>query len=190
MVREIPVERSVRVRLSDQDFVLESRPGLFSHQALDPGTDVLLRVAPPPSEGDVLDLGCGYGPIAISLALRAPDATLWAIDVDDRAIELTERNAATMGLKNVRVLTPRQVPIGQRFDAIYSNPPFRLGKDEQRALLTGWLDRLGAGGQAFFVIKRNYGADSIQDWLTRHGYPTDRFASKRGYRVLRARSST
>jgi 16S rRNA (guanine1207-N2)-methyltransferase len=179
----------VRVRVRDQDFDLESRPGLFSHQSLDPGTAVLLSVTPPPSNGDVLDLGCGYGPIALSLALGAPDVTVWAVDVDDRAIELTERNAAALGLENVRVLTPREVPAGQRFTAIYSNPPFRLGKGEQRALLTEWLDRLEPVGTAYFVIKQNYGADAIQEWLTSHGYPTERFASKRGYRVLRVRSS-
>jgi 16S rRNA (guanine1207-N2)-methyltransferase len=152
---------------------------------LDPGTAVLLRVAPPPLGGDVLDLGCGYGPIAISLALRAPEATIWAVDVDDRAIELTERNAAALGLENVRALTPRQVPRDQRFAGIYSNPPFRLRKSEQRSLLSGWLDRLEPSGSAYLVIKQNYGADGIHDWLNDRGYPTERVASKRGYRVLR-----
>ena len=85
------------------------------------------------------------------------------------------------------VHTPRQVPADQTFAAIYSNPPFRLAKSEQRAFLAAWLDRLEPNGEAYFVIKQNYGADSIQAWLTEHGYPSERFASKRGYRLLRAR---
>jgi 16S rRNA (guanine1207-N2)-methyltransferase len=180
----------VHVHLPDQEFDLESRPGLFSHQALDPGTEILLRAAPKPPPANVLDLGCGYGPIAVTLALRQPRATVWAVDVDDRALELTERNAATLGVLNVTVHTPRDVPANQSFAAIYSNPPFRLAKSEQRALLTGWLDRLEPHGDAYFVIKQNYGADSIQTWLTEHGYPSERFASKRGYRVLNTRRTS
>jgi 16S rRNA (guanine1207-N2)-methyltransferase len=178
---------SVHVRLPDQEFDLESRPGLFSHDALDPGTEILLRQVPLPPARDVLDLGCGYGPIAITLALREPRSTVWAVDVDDRALELTERNAAALALRNVRARTPRQVLASQTFAAIYSNPPFRLAKGEQRSLFTQWLDRLEPRAEAYFVIKQNYGADSIQAWLTEHGYPSDRFASKRGYRILRCR---
>jgi 16S rRNA (guanine1207-N2)-methyltransferase len=178
------------VRLPDREFDLESRPGVFSHRVLDPGTEVLLREVPSPPATDVLDLGCGYGPIAITLAMREPKATVWAVDVDDRAIELTERNAANFGLRNVVVRTPRQIPTGRTFAAIYSNPPFRIEKNEQRALLTAWLDRLAEPPrEAYFVIKQNYGADSIQRWLTDSGYPAERFASKRGYRLLLVRPS-
>jgi 16S rRNA G1207 methylase RsmC len=180
----------VRVRLSDREFDLETRPGVFSHRVLDPGTEVLLQEAPQPPAKDVLDLGCGYGPIAVTLAMRQPSATVWAVDVDDRALELTERNAITLGLRNIVVRTPREVPAAQTFAAIYSNPPFRLAKNEQRVLLTSWLDRLvDPPCVAYFVIKQNYGADSIQRWLTDHGYPAERFVSKRGYRVLRVRPS-
>jgi 16S rRNA (guanine1207-N2)-methyltransferase len=178
----------VHVRLPDREFDIESRPGVFSHRVLDPGTEVLLREAPPPPAKDVLDLGCGYGPIAVTLAMREPKATVWAIDVDDRALELTERNAANLGLPNIVVRTPREVPAARTFAAIYSNPPFRIAKHEQRALLIAWLDRLVEPPRlAYFVIKQNYGADSIQGWLTDHGYPAERFASKRGYRVLLVR---
>jgi 16S rRNA (guanine1207-N2)-methyltransferase len=182
-------DRKIEVHLPGQRFELETRPGLFSHRVLDPGTGILLRTAPPPSGGNVLDLGCGYGPIAISVALRTPAATVWAVDVDDRALELTERNAVGLGLGNVKVASPRQVPTDERFACIYSNPPFRLARSEQRSLLANWLDRLIPDGTAYLVIKQNYGADRIQDWLTHHGYGAERFASKQGYRVILVRPS-
>src|SRR6266498_5164069 len=86
--------RTVRLRLGDLDLELQADRGVFGSKGIDAGTMVLLREAPPPPEsGDVLDLGCGYGPIAIALARKAPNARVWAVDVNERALELTQANA-------------------------------------------------------------------------------------------------
>jgi hypothetical protein len=67
------------------------------------------------------------------------------------------------------------------------NPPIRIGKAALHDLLLGWLDRLTPDGRAVLVVGRNLGADSLQRWLGEQGFPTDRLASKRGYRLLQAR---
>src|ERR671936_2066254 len=86
--------RTVRLRLPDLELELESDRGVFGARGIDLGTEVLLREAPaPPASGDLLDLGCGYGPIAITLARRAPGAQVWAVDVNERAVELARANA-------------------------------------------------------------------------------------------------
>src|SRR5579859_7689025 len=96
--------RPSEVELSLPDFRarLAADRGVFSAAGVDQGTLELLRaIPPPPAEGDLLDLGCGYGPISVTLAHRAPGAVVWALDVNDRALDLTARNAAALGLPGV-----------------------------------------------------------------------------------------
>lgn len=175
----------VRVILPDLFFLLETDSGVFSPGRLDPGTRFLLEQAPPgPATGDLLDLGCGYGPVACVLAARSPGATVWAVDVNERALALCERNAARAGLANIRCVTPDQAPA--RVDAIWSNPPIRIGKQALHELLVHWLARLH--GQAHLVVGRNLGADSLAAWLTAQGWPATRVAARSGYRLLRISS--
>jgi 16S rRNA G1207 methylase RsmC len=164
---------------------LDSDAGVFSRSALDPGTAVLLAEVPlSTGAGDVLDLGCGYGPIALTLAEHNPGATVWAVDVNTRALELTAGNAARLGVANIRVCTPDEVPAGTRFVAVYANPPIRIGKPALHDLLTHWLTRLAPGGVAYLVVARNLGADSLARWLAGEGFGVRRMAAHRGYRVL------
>jgi len=175
----------VRVILPDVYLELATDAGVFSPGRLDPGTRLLLEESPaPPPAGDLLDLGCGYGPIACVLAARAPGATVWAVDVNERALELCARNAAAAGLANVRCVTPEDPAIPAALSAIWSNPPVRVGKAVLHALLAGWLGRLGPGGQAYLVAGRNLGADSLHRWLAEQGWPVTRLAARSGYRVL------
>jgi 16S rRNA G1207 methylase RsmC len=181
--------RTVRLRLGDLDLELHADRGVFGSKGIDAGTMVLLREAPPPPEsGDVLDLGCGYGPIAIAIARRAPRARVWAVDVNERALELTQANAQAGGTSNVSALLPEQVPDGARFDAIYSNPPVRVGKAPLHALLLQWLPRLKPGAAAYMVVQRNLGSDSLAAWLASQGFEVKRLKSKKGYRVLEVRA--
>ncbi|HKA69283.1 MAG TPA: methyltransferase [Actinomycetes bacterium] len=177
--------RTVRLRLPDVQLDLVADSGVFSGRQLDPGTRLLLRHAPVPRvDGDLLDLGCGYGPIALTLATRNPDVTVWAVDVNERALELVTRNAAAAGLGNVMARKPEQVPDAVRFAAIYSNPPIRIGKPALHELLLRWLSRLVPDGAAWLVVQRNLGSDSLARWLTERGYPTRRIHAERGYRLL------
>ena len=189
---------TVRVVLPDLHLELETDSGVFSPGRLDPGTRLLLDVAPaPPPSGDLVDLGCGYGPVACVLAARSPGATVWAVDVNERALGLCARNAARAGLANVRCVTPDDPAVPSRVCALWSNPPIRIGKPALHALLAGWLARLGGadGGTddapsvpraaAYLVVARNLGADSLAAWLTGQGWPVTRIAARAGYRLLR-----
>jgi len=153
------------------------------------GTAVLFRETKPPESGrSYLDLGCGYGVIAAALAVARPEAEVWAVDVNERALLLTRENATSLGVADrLRAATPDEVPPGQRFDEIWSNPPIRIGKEALHALLLDWLPRLTPGGRAVMVVGKNLGADSLQRWLGDQGFPTTRLASAKGFRVLETR---
>ena len=175
-------------RINGVELTLTADRGVFSAGRLDPGTAVLLREAPVPEHGTVLDLGCGYGPVAVWLALRAARLRVWAVDVNERARALTTENAAAHGLaERVSVAAPEQVPESLRFDEIWSNPPIRIGKPALHALLDLWLPRLADQGVARLVVARNLGADSLARWLAERGYRVERAASSKGYRVLEVR---
>ncbi|GAA3819013.1 methyltransferase [Sphaerisporangium flaviroseum] len=177
---------TVDVILPDLHLRLATDSGVFSPNRLDPGTRVLLEsVPPPPGEGDLLDLGCGYGPIALTMASRAPEATVWAVDVNRRSVELCERNAQAAGLDKVRSVHVDDVPPGVRFSAIWSNPAIRIGKPALHAMLGRWLDRLTPDGVAYLVVQKHLGSDSLQRWLGDQGWATSRVASRSAYRVLR-----
>ena len=181
--------RTVRLRLGDLDLELQADRGVFGSRAIDAGTMILLREAPPPPHtGDLLDLGSGYGPIALVLARRAPESQVWAVDVNERALELTRANAATAQTANVSAMPPEQVPDDLRFDAIYSNPPVRVGKAPLHDLLLTWLPRLKPGGAAYLVVQRNLGSDSLAKWLGEQGFLVSRLKSKKGYRVLEVKA--
>lgn len=177
---------TVDLVLPDLHLRLATDRGVFSADRVDPGTRVLLEtVPPPPADGHLLDLGCGYGPIALTAAGRAAGVVAWGVDVNERALDLARRNAKTAGLDNVKFRLVTEVPPEARFDALWSNPPIRIGKAAMHDLLTTWIDRLRPGALAHLVVHRHLGADSLHRWLAGRGHPTDRIASRGGYRVLR-----
>jgi 16S rRNA (guanine1207-N2)-methyltransferase len=178
--------RTVHVLLPDVQLALSTDSATFSPGRLDPGTRLLLETAPPPpSGGDLLDLGCGYGPLALVMAARAPAARIWAVDVNERALELCRRNAAAAGLANVRALPPADGDLPASYQLIWSNPPIRIGKEALHAMLASWLGRLAADAAAYLVVQRNLGSDSLQRWLGQSGWEATRTAARAGYRVLR-----
>lgn len=180
--------------LPDLSLSFTTDSGVFAKSRVDPGTKLLLLDGPPPVAGDrnLADIGAGYGPIALALAKRNPDATIWAIEVNARARDLCVENAATAGLDNVRVVEPDGVPDDIAFDRVWSNPPIRIGKSELQGLLTRWLSLLRPTGSAHLVVQKHLGSDSLHRWLEQQGWPTTRRSSRAGYRLLdvTARSGT
>lgn len=172
----------------DQPIRLRTDTAVFSATEIDSGTRLLLtdgEVPDPEATGDLVDVGCGYGPIALALARRAPQATIWAVDVNERARALCVDNARAAGVADrVRVVAPEEVPADLHVDGIWSNPPVRVGKAVLHGLLSEWLPRLAPGAQAHLVVARNLGADSLASWLTDGGATVVRRASRRGYRLL------
>ncbi len=189
--RSARTPQQVRLRIDGESVELTTSTGTFSPRRIDPGTALLLESLPPPStwpEGPVLDLGCGYGPLAVAVAHRSSGTgrEVWAVDVNARARDDCRANVARLGLE-VHVAAPDEVPEGHRFAVIVSNPPVRIGKDALHSLLEHWLDRLRPDGVAWLVVSRHLGADSLAAWLTERGRSVERVRSRRGYRVLQVR---
>lgn len=177
--------KEVDLLLPDVDLTLWSDAGVFSHGRLDAATRIFLETAPaPPGSGVLLDLGCGYGPIALVLASRSPAAQVIGVDVNERALDLVRRNADRNGLPNVTASLPDDVPAELRFDAIYANPPIRIGKQAMRQMLLHWLSRLMPDGAAYLVVGKHLGSDSLAGWLATQGFEVTRIASRNSYRTL------
>lgn len=177
----------IRLDLPDRSLELVTDRGVFSPDRVDSGTKLLLLELPELAPGPVLDLGCGYGPIAVTLLARRPDQPLWAVDVNERARALCALNLTRNASADAQfhVMAPEQVPDDVRFRTIVSNPPIRVGKQVLHELLGHWLDRLTDDGEAWLVVHRHLGADSLARWLDERGHGVERVRSRQGYRVLR-----
>jgi 16S rRNA G1207 methylase RsmC len=188
------VPRTIRANIAGKDRELVTANGVFSPERIDTGTAVLLSSVPdPPPGGDLLDLGCGWGAISLTIALESPRATVWAVDVNERALDLVRANAQKLSIDNINAVTPENVPPGITFTTIWSNPPIRVGKPELHSMLGLWLPRLQSGSDAWLVVQRNLGADSLHRWLEStfaDELSVTRAATSKGYRVLRARRRT
>lgn len=178
----------IEVTLGGKKLRLEGAEGVFSARHLDKATAVLLAEAPtPPGTGTFLDLGCGWGALAISLGLLSPDSQVLAVDVSERARDLSRTNAQRAGVC-LQVGSPEEIFAAAKaaggLDLIWSNPPVRIGKKPLQDLLLTWLPLLKSDGEAILVMGKNLGADSMQKWLCAQGFPTRRLASKKGFRLL------
>ena len=182
--------REIELSLPDLSLRLTTDRGVFAVDGIDPGTKLLLLECPPPSPAQHvgLDLGCGYGAIALTVARRAPHITVWAVDINERARALCAANADRAGVADrVRVHAPDDVPDDIVFDVIYSNPPIRIGKPALHELLLHWLGRLSPDGAAYLVVQKHLGADSLARWLTDEGWKVKRLTSRLSYRILEVR---
>lgn len=185
----LPVVFSV----AGKTFELQSSTGTFSKGKLDAGTAVLLKLSERfPAAGAVLDLGCGWGAIGITIASLRPETSVIGVDVNSRSLELAKDNAARLGLSNFQALRNEQLPESQKFDAIWSNPPIRIGKQQLHELLRWSLAKLKPTGEAYLVVQKQLGADSLQRWLQEEqpGRKVERVATDKGYRVLKVSAAT
>jgi 16S rRNA (guanine1207-N2)-methyltransferase len=184
--RRAPVQASVW----GQELALTSGSGVFAQGRVDIGTAVLFRETSPPARGRVLDLGCGYGVIGLAIAAASPGVVVTGVDVNERAVLLANENAASLGVsERYAARTPAGVPADATYDELWSNPPIRIGKAALHELLLTWFARLVPGGRAVMVVGKNLGGDSLQRWLGDQGFPTERLASAKGFRVLESRRS-
>lgn len=181
--------KHIRVSLGGEERTVNTAGGIFSPDGIDKGTAVLLDHVPPPAPtGELLDIGCGWGPIALSMALASPGATVHAVDVNDRSLQLMRENAAGLSVQNIVAATPEAVDEGIRFQTIWSNPPIRVGKEILHQILLHWIPRLAPGGTAWLVVQKNLGSDSLQSWLKRElpaGFTVERHSTAKSFRILR-----
>lgn len=179
----------IAVRLAHGDYTVETAGSIFSPDHIDAGTEQLLYSVPtPPETGNFLDLGCGWGPLALTLAIEAPEASIYAVDVNERALELTTRNAARLGLANITVGLPGSIEPTVNFNLIWSNPPIRVGKAELHDIMKTWLPRLNVAGEAYLVVAKHLGADSFEKWLESEFEATHsvtREDTRKGFRIIK-----
>jgi 16S rRNA G1207 methylase RsmC len=183
--------KEISVVINGHEVLVTTAGGVFSPDHIDQGTNVLLtHLDEAPAGGNILDIGCGWGPIALSLASASPKATIWAVDVNQRSLELTAANARRLGLKNIKCVTPEDVPSDLEFSGIWSNPPIRVGKDVLHEILLTWLPRLQDQAEAYLVVQKNLGADSLHRWLEAElpeNFSTVRVDTAKSFRVLRVK---
>ena len=183
------VTREITVNLNGNKTQVLTAGGIFSPEHIDQGTQVLLthlEAANP--TGTFLDIGCGWGPIALALALQSPKAKIYAIDVNERSLQLTKMNAEKLGITNIIVCKPENVPQEIMFDEIWSNPPIRVGKKVLHEILNVWIKKLVQGGTARLVVQKNLGSDSLHKWLMEEFSPefdSTRIDSSKTFRVLK-----
>jgi 16S rRNA G1207 methylase RsmC len=181
--------KTITTAIDGERVELFTAGSVFSPDHLDTGTAILLEHSgEAPNVGNLLDLGCGWGPIALTLAKTCPQATVWAIDVNERSLELTRMNAKKLGLDNIRAMLPSEVPQDLVFSGIWSNPPIRIGKDALHSLLSEWLPRLDAECEAYLVVSKDLGADSLLKWMQEsfEQLASERIDTAKGFRIIRS----
>jgi 16S rRNA G1207 methylase RsmC len=186
--------KTIQIPVAGELVDVTTASGTFSPTQLDFGTEILIeQMDLVPDSGNLLDLGCGWGPIALNLGKLRPNTKVWAVDVNTRSVELTQANAKSLGISNITALLPEQVPTDLRFSGIWSNPPIRIGKEELHELLLMWLPRLETRGEAYLVVQKNLGSDSLQKWLNEElatGFEVSRYTSIKTYRVLKIKKNS
>ena len=187
----LDLRRTLQVDLRGKEVSVQVSNGVFSSSKLDLGTAVLLKHAPqPPENGRFFDIGCGWGAISLALGFESPNAQIYAVDVNERALELTDINAKNAGLNNIHTYLVEDALKEDELkdiDLIWSNPPIRVGKDVLHNILLTWLPRLKVGGAAYLVVQKNLGSDSLIPWLSKNlgeDFSVEKYASSKGYRII------
>ncbi|EGL14351.1 methyltransferase small domain protein [Gardnerella vaginalis 315-A] len=187
----LDLRRTLHVDLRGHEVSVQVSNGVFSSSKLDLGTAVLLKHAPqPPENGRFFDIGCGWGAISLALGFESPNAQIYAVDVNERALDLTDINAKNAGLNNIHTYLVEDAlkeDALKDIDLIWSNPPIRVGKDVLHNILITWLPRLKVGGAAYLVVQKNLGSDSLITWLSKtlvEDFSVEKYASSKGYRII------
>ncbi|MGG3019214.1 class I SAM-dependent methyltransferase [Geobacillus stearothermophilus] len=176
--------------LRGHEFRFTTDSGVFSKRGVDFGTQLLIEAFEEPEvAGDLLDVGCGYGPIGLALAKSFPNRLVQMIDVNERALELARENKRANHIDNVRIYQSDLFSeVGeQRFAAVVTNPPIRAGKRVVHAIFEQSQDHLLDGGELWVVIQKKQGAPSALEKL-KELFPFVEVASKKkGYYIIKAK---
>ena len=175
--------RDIAFTARGRHFALVTDAGTFSREGLDRGSAILLEALPELS-GAVLDLGCGWGAMGLVMAATMPETRVTLSDVNLRSLETARRNAQTLGLDVTAVHSDGFAALSGPFDAIICNPPIRAGKAVTYALYLGCREHLAAGGTAYFVIRKQQGAESATTFLKTLFSSVERIAREAGYWVI------
>jgi 16S rRNA (guanine1207-N2)-methyltransferase len=173
-----------KLRGKTYSFVTEA--GVFSRREVDFGSRLLIETMVIPADAQVLDVGCGYGPIGLVAADLAKDGFVTMIDINERAVAAAKENAERLGIRNVRILqSDRFEALGeQTFDCILTNPPIRAGKAVVYSIFEGAFQRLRSGGTLWVVIQKKQGAPSAFSKLEELFGSVEEVKKEKGYRIF------
>ncbi len=161
-------ERKIEYYIDGRIISLVSDNGVFSKDKIDEGSFAFLKVIVPLRlSGKILDLGCGYGPIGLTVALTSPEARVNLADINTRALALCEKNAELLGLSQRVTVLQSDIysNIEGTYHSILVNPPIRAGKIVTYTMYEGALSHLIDGGSLFIVIRKNQGAPSASKYI-------------------------
>ncbi|SFM24062.1 class I SAM-dependent methyltransferase [Salibacterium qingdaonense] len=184
-------QRVVTAQLRGKRMSFYSDHGVFSKSGVDYGTRMLLDVYQfPETEGDILDIGCGYGPIGLTLAAETT-RIVWMTDVNERALNLAGLNTEKAGLFNTRIMKSNLFEaLGEeKFASVIANPPVRAGKETVHALFEGAYDHLLSKGTFWTVLQKKQGAPSAKEKLETLFDSVDIEARKKGYYIFCAKKN-
>ena len=161
--------------------------GVFSKGEVDYGTQVLLKALPEEMNGRILDLGCGWGAVGVSLGRAYPDCDIVMSDVNRRALELSEKNAKANGVSVQIVEGDGLENVPGSFDYIITNPPIRAGKQVIYKMFSDSAEKLTEKGQLYLVIRKQQGAESALKYLKTIFSEVDTIEKSGGFWVIRCR---
>jgi 16S rRNA (guanine1207-N2)-methyltransferase len=178
----------LQATLRGKDFTFVTDAGVFSKKAIDFGSQLLIQSMDIARDHRVLDVGCGYGPIGLSAASLADLGTVTMLDINERAIQLSQANANRNGLTNVNIIQSDLLDKvkGQYFDRILTNPPIRAGKDVVHRIFAEAYSALVSRGQLWIVIQKKQGAPSAFTKLQEIFGDVQEVTKDKGYRIFKA----
>lgn len=176
--------------LKEQSFRFKTDNGVFSKNEVDFGSRLLIEAFEQPGvEGNILDVGCGYGPIGLTAAKLMPERIVHMVDVNERALGLAKENAELNGIKNVSIYESDRLENtkGNKFAAILTNPPIRAGKKVVHDIFEQSFEALVSGGDLWVVIQKKQGAPSAIDKMTELFGEVETVEKKKGYFIIKAK---
>lgn len=180
--------RELETVLRGSKFKFISDSGVFSKSGVDYGSKVLIEALEIPNRSHVLDVGCGYGPIGLSVAKLVKDGHVTMVDINSRAVELAKENARLNGIGNVTILESDLFSAveGKEFDVIVTNPPIRAGKETVHKIFEQAFEHLNDQGQLWIVIQKKQGSPSAKAKLESLFSQVEEVTKDKGYRIFKA----
>ena len=161
--------------------------GVFSKGEVDTGTRLLLEALPEEMSGEILDLGCGWGVIGISVAKKWPGTRVTMADVNTRALDLSRENAKRNGAEVTCVESDGMAELAEKtFDAVVTNPPIRAGKQVIYKMFADAAAQLKPGGALYLVIRKQQGAESCMKYLQTIYDTVEKLDKSGGFWVIKA----
>ena len=169
------------------DLTFQTDAGVFSRGEMDTGTRLLLESLPEHMDGEILDLGCGWGVIGISIAKNWPGTKVTLADVNTRALELSRENAKRNRAEVICAESDGMTAFaGKMFDAVVTNPPIRAGKQVIYRMFADAAEHLRPEGALYLVIRKQQGAESCIRYLQTLYARVEKLDRSGGFWVLKA----